>query len=116
MPHIILEHTQNLNSEINYQELFKALTDNLTELGIVTNNKAIKCRYNACHEYYLADPKDIYIHLEIGLLEGRAAEKLIELGQKSKEILQSFFASETKSHPECFSVEIREINRTFYQH
>ena len=74
MPHIHLEHTDNIHTT-DIMGLFISLQDILIELADV---KAKNCKSRAIHfnNYHIGscDINEGFVHLEINILEGRSDE------------------------------------------
>ena len=115
MPHIILEHSNNVKDIVNYQAFFKQVTEIMLELEIVPNADGIKSRFIKAEEFYLNQEDNIYIHLQLSLLKGRDKAKLQNLGKKIKELMQQRFSTAFQEFSNSFSVEIREIDSEIYQ-
>ena len=115
MPHVILEHSNNVEDVINYQDFFKDLIDIMLDLKIISDANTVKSRFIAAKEYYLHQENNIYIHLQLSLLAGRDKVKLQELGKKTKELMENIFTISYQKYKNSFSVEIREIDGEIYQ-
>jgi len=114
MPHIILEHSNNVKEQTDYKEFFNSAVNKMIDLGIVADSSSIKCRFIKPTEYFLSDPENIFIHLQISLLAGRDRDRLQALSREMKELLQNNFKQSLASHPDSFSVEIREMDKDLY--
>ena len=115
MPHIILEHTPNIKDKIIYADLFKDMINKMTELKIVADGNAVKCRFYESENYYLINKKAFFIHAEISLLDGRSEHQLQAMGVELKKIMHKYFVKSNEDNPNLFSLEIREINKSLYQ-
>ena len=116
MPHIILEHSDNIPDQINYQNLFAQLHQILNQdLDVPIN--AIKSRRYISKDHYIANgnSKNFFIHLQISLLAGRTEEKLQKCAKNAKLALHVFFKQSNQLSETSFSVEIRQMDPNLYQ-
>ncbi len=116
MPHIILEHSDNLLDQVNYKKLFSDLHILLNKV-INVPISAIKTRQYISQNHFIADGNEnnIFIHLQISLLSGREHEKLESCADLAKQKLHDFFPKTTAKSPQSFSVEIREMEPKLYR-
>ena len=114
MPHIKLEHTENI--ELNkIQRVFNQLRNILVEnAGVKEEN--CKCKAIQIPVYAVGNEDDLrhFYHLEISLLKGRSTEVRRKIGQKSLESLKEYFSDNNGKCIKQFSIEIREINTENY--
>ena len=115
MPHIILEKSNNVTEEKDSNILFKEAIELMLNDGIIPNPNCVKCREIKAENSFLYDQSDKYIHLTLSLLEGRDPEKLKSIAKKLKNLAEKFFPETSKTHPHAFSLEVREIDKNFYQ-
>ena len=109
MPHIKLEHTENIEPMI-IKPLFKQLRIILMEnAGVKEEN--CKCKSILIPVYAVGDRvgSKRFFHLEILLLKGRPQKVRQKIGQKSLQILQKCFMKGNERDLNQFSVEIREM-------
>jgi len=94
MPHIIIEHQNEANAEIDLNNLSKTLHNYLAEHETI-NKAAIKTRSIAVDNVYVGEDSDAnkFIHITLLLLAGRSLElkeQIIEnLYTKTKEIINN---------------------------
>ena len=76
MPHFILEHSANLDDELNLSGLFATLTETAVATGVFPL-AGIRCRAHRCEHYHLADgnPDFGFVHLQIKLGAGRTDQE-----------------------------------------
>ena len=110
MPHIRLEHTQNLDADFA-KLVFKQLRTIIIDVtGVKEENCKCKAIYIPIYQTGSDDLKKI-IHLEISILKGRSDNVIQQIGKKSLDVLMKYF---NKENQDQFSVEIKEINRNNY--
>jgi len=109
MPHIKLEHTENIDINL-IKSAFKQLRDILVEnAGVKEEN----CKCKSIQILDISDDLRHFYHLEISLLKGRSKEIRKIIGQKSLESVREIFSFSSRSNKH-FSLEIREINPEDY--
>ena len=109
MPHIKLEHTENVESS-KFEHVFKKLINVLIENAEVKKENC-KCKTIQIPIYQMgSDNLGYYYHLEISLLKGRPEDVRQTIGQKSLQILQDYFTDNKGKYIKQLSVEIREMN------
>ena len=114
MPHIKLEHTENIDPDL-IKPVFKKLKVILIKnAGVKKDNCKCKAIQIPIYEVGSDDASEHFYHLEISLLKGRSEEVRGKIGKKSLQILQDFFTVNNGEHIKKFSVEIREINPNDY--
>ena len=114
MPHIKLEHTENIELS-TIKSIFKQLRIILME-NISTKEENCKCKAILIPVYAVGNDCDSkhYYHLEISLLKGRSQEVRKKVGQKSFQVLQDRFMKNNEGVLNQFSVEIREMDPRYY--
>ena len=115
MPHITIEKSKNVQDNINCESFFKEAIDSMVENEIIPNPYCVKCRTIKLENDFLYNESDIFIHIKVDLLAGRAKEKLQLLGKSIKALIEKHAPLSAKSHPNCFSVEVREMDKEIYQ-
>ena len=114
MPHIKLEHTENIDLDLIKPAFKKLKVILMKNAGVKKNNCKCKAIQIPIYEVGSDDSSEHFYHLEISLLEGRSEEVRGKIGKKSLQILQDYFADESSGNVKNFSVEIREINPSDY--
>ena len=113
MPHIYLEHTKNIKTEIKY-DLYETIILHLSKT-INIKPKNCKCRSIERIKFYIGDIKAKgFIHLTIKILEGRNEKKINNIGKQLLKLLQLYFKEDLKVNSFQLSVEIQEIKKTNY--
>ena len=115
MPHIKLEHTNNITADI-ILKLFNNLKTILIDVaGIKKENCKCKAIYIPIYQTGTSDDLHNFMHLEISILEGRSEKVLQHIGEQSLQILKKHFrGGETQNNSNQYSVEIREIKQNNY--
>jgi len=114
MPHIKLEHTENVSIN-SIKHIFKKLIFILLDNTSVKGNNC-KCKSIQIPVYAngLEANSKHYYHLEISLLKGRSKDIIEKIGQQSLQVLKDFFTNQNGKMVKQFSVEIRDINPDCY--
>ena len=114
MPHIKLEHTENISSNL-IKPVFKKLIVILMENASIKEENC-KCKAIRIPVYAIGievDPTHFF-HLEISLLKGRSEDVKEKIGQKSLQVLKDYFTNQNRKKVEQFSVEVRDVNPNYY--
>ncbi len=111
MPHFIIEATDNLRSEIDFQPLFAEIHTYLAGTGIFPLG-GIRSRVHWVNVYRMADGKedDAFIHITLKIGAGRSVETLKPVGEQVFKILTSFFEPLFAKRYLALSFEICEIH------
>ncbi|MAZ39747.1 MAG: hypothetical protein CMF49_06465 [Legionellales bacterium] len=111
MPHVILEYSDNLNTDPkNFVDLFKQLNAFLAE-KLPADITACKSRAVACQHFCIADGQDkdkVFIHVNIKILSGRDEIHIKTVAQQVHKQLINYFAN-ISSQKIMISVEISTI-------
>ena len=114
MPHLRLEYSDNIQSNIS-PSLFKKLISILNKAaGAKSENckaRAIKIK-NFC--IGSDNKKEGFVHLEINILKGRTEKIKNQICQESLIIIKSYFQRVKGLDHIQFSLEIREMQRANY--
>ncbi len=115
MPHAILEHSQNIIESVDPHELFRRLHEIMTTAGPFALDD-IKSRIYVSDHFYIADgnPHNAFVHLSIGVLEGRDPQVLEAVGEGVLGLLRETYAESLESLACQITVEIREMPRARY--
>jgi len=112
MPHIKLEHTENVQWKNPIQDIFPKLQTVLIQHARV---KPENCKSRATElKYFYCTGNSRhggFIHLEISLLSGRDAEVKTKIGKECRQIIQSFIENIAEIQ---VSVELRDMDRNGY--
>ena len=114
MPHLTLEYTKNLESEMSFDDLFPRLHQALVDVAAIPIGNC-KSRARRLDNYYIAGggPQHAFVHLAIRLMEGRSVELKRNIGRGCLEVLQELCCSPAGLELQI-TVEIQDIERTTY--
>ena len=110
MPHIIIEHNTEANSELDLMNISKSLHFNLAEFPTIKLS-AIKTRTHEVKNVFIGEEStpNKFIHITLLLLEGRSKEL-------KEEIIKSLFDSATSlvnNSDYTVTVETRDLGTYF---
>jgi 5-carboxymethyl-2-hydroxymuconate isomerase len=113
MPHLTLEYTSNLPRAVAGPELFGRLHGILADVGGIEMRNC-KSRALGYDTFLVGDGGDevAYVHLDVRILEGRAADVRREVGRQILETLRAAYDADTRSMQ--VTVEIRDMSRELY--
>ena len=108
MPHIKLEHTENVQWKTPIQDIFLKLQTVLIQHARV-KPKNCKSRAMELKIFHCAGKSHSggFIHLEISLLSGRDEEVKTKIGKECRQIIQSFIENIAEIQ---VSVELRDMD------
>jgi 5-carboxymethyl-2-hydroxymuconate isomerase len=111
MPHLILEYSANLASEIDAPQLMERLARAAASTGVFPL-AGIRVRCHPVEEYYVADghADNAFLHLLIRLGHGRDVETRKRAGQVVFDALCDHLAPIYARRPLAISMEIVEIH------
>ena len=112
MPHVKLEHTENIRWKNPIQDIFPKLQTVLIQHARVKPENC-KSRAMELKLFYCTGNSRSggFIHLEISLLSGRTEEVKKNIGKECHQIIQSFIENIADIQ---VSVELRDMDRNGY--
>jgi 5-carboxymethyl-2-hydroxymuconate isomerase len=113
MPHLIVEHSNNLRENIDHSILLEGLHQIMT---LVTGSNSVKSRL-VCHEQFrvgTGEGNRAFIHVTILLLAGRDNVLKKELGERVLNFLKEEFALSFQLLSCDFSVAFEDMNSEGY--
>ena len=112
MPHIKLEHTENVQWKTPIQDIFLKLQTVLIQHARVKPENC-KSRAMELKDFHCTGKSRLggFIHLEISLLSGRTEEVKTNIGKECSRIIQSFIENIAEIQ---VSVELRDMDRNGY--
>jgi 5-carboxymethyl-2-hydroxymuconate isomerase len=115
MPHLTLEYTNNVGSEIDFHEIFTAFHGILVDVGSIDIGNC-KSRAILLDDYLIGagSPKGAFVHLEVRLLEGRSVDVKREMGSRFLELLGEYFATPLAKSELQITVQIMEMQKDGY--
>ena len=116
MPHIVVEHSNNILESINLSEIGKSIHNIFIEVSDTFKMHTLRTRV-VSDDYYMADGGDhCFVHLNIELIAGRADEIKQGLIDKTIAYLNEYFASSISEKGCIISIELREINPNLFKY
>ena len=115
MPHLRLEHSDNLVGTLNPRELFTQLHAVLITLETF-NPVDLKSRCLPVHDAQVGDGSgnSSFAHLEVSLLAGRDVSVRQRVAHLCLRAMEAHFAAALTSQDCQLSVEVREMERASY--
>ena len=108
MPHIVIEHSDNLTNQIKESAISKATYQVVVDSGLFSP-EAVKARSVVYSDYVLPENAENFIHITVSILGGRDVVTRKELGD-------AVFSAARVCVPECekLSVNIHEMSKDTY--
>lgn len=115
MPHLTLEYSPNVLVESDFTDLFRKLHAILAQTGGIRLENC-KSRAYLAQEFFIGSGAQAsgFIHLDIRFLEGRPNEIKRAIGQETRDALMEWFQSSVEALDLQITVEVRDIERSFY--
>ncbi|SCA62565.1 Uncharacterized protein SCG7109_AB_00370 [Chlamydiales bacterium SCGC AG-110-M15] len=113
MPHLIFEHSSNIQEDIHYPDLLKSLHEIVSQLSVPS---AIKSRA-ICHDHFRVgngEPDRAFVHITVLLLTGRDHTQKKKLGEDLLSFLKEKFSLSYKNLNCDFTIAVEDINRDVY--
>jgi len=111
MPHLVVEHSANLESRVDLDALVRAIHEAALATGIFPE-KGIRTRTARRQQYRIADghPDNAFVHLVIRIGHGRDLETKKRAGAAIFRALCDALAADQAAHPLALSCEIQELD------
>jgi 5-carboxymethyl-2-hydroxymuconate isomerase len=115
MPHLTLEHSDNLPATVDVPAVLRRLHETLGALGPY-RPAHIRSRAVARDTFVVGDgaPGAVFAHVEVAILSGRDPEVRRGTGESLLVVLREGFAAVYADRPCSLSVEVREMERATY--
>lgn len=115
MPHLLLEHTDNLAAPLDHRAVLAELHEVMAKTGEF-KEADIKGRIAAYARHHVGDgdPKRVYAHLTVSIMSGRSLEFRKRLSADLLAVLRRAFARSYDERPCDLTVDIREMVRETY--
>jgi 5-carboxymethyl-2-hydroxymuconate isomerase len=115
MPHLVLEHSDNLAEPLETAKLLQKLHEALLPLGPFEMSQ-IKSRVITYQEYRVGvgAKESVFVHLTVSVLSGKTIEKRKQIADRMSEVLSEAFAATYAERPCDITVDIREMERETY--
>ena len=109
MPHIVMEHSDNLTQAVKDTQLLKALHQQVVDSGLFSP-EAVKARSMAYSDYVLPDGGEQFAHITCAILDGRNEAQRMALSEAL-----FFCAKDHLPDGVKLSVNIHEMNKATYK-
>jgi 5-carboxymethyl-2-hydroxymuconate isomerase len=111
MPHVTMEYSANLESQVDMTEVCKLVHATGLETGLFELG-AVRVRALRADHYAVADllPENSFIDVSIRIGLGRSDEDKKRLGQAISDAMIEFLAPQLAEPHFALSIEVREIN------
>lgn len=115
MPHLTLEYSGNVPVDSDFDALFRKLHAILAETGGIRLENC-KSRAYVARDFLVGSGNEAsgFIHLDVRFLEGRATDIKQAMGQEMSAALMAWFQSPVDTMDLQITVEIQDIERSFY--
>ena len=115
MPHLILEHSDNLVVPFDHRALFRELHTTLQATGEFRLEQ-MKSRAIAEGRTFVGagEPGNIFAHLRVYILSGRSLELRQRIAAELLAVLQRWLAASVAGRPSDITVDVREMVRETY--
>ena len=115
MPHLTLEHSDNLPAPVDFGALFASLHEALVEIGSFRladlKSRAVP---RPCFRVGAGSPESVFVHLTVAIFAGRPPAQQQEIGERLLAILKAAFEPAWIERPCDITVELREMRREGY--
>ncbi|HII3800882.1 5-carboxymethyl-2-hydroxymuconate Delta-isomerase [Pasteurella multocida] len=113
MPHFIVEATENLRDDVDWQPLFKQVHDYLANTGIFPLG-GIRSRVHWVDVYRMADgiEDDAFVHITLKIGAGRDEVSLKPVGEQVFTLLTNYFQPLFEKRYFALSFEMAELHPT----
>ncbi len=110
MPHFILEHSANIEEQLNVAGLFETLTDTAVATGVFPL-AGIRCRAHRCDHYHVANgnPEFGFVHLQVKLGPGRTEQEKQGAAEAIFEALKNHLQPLYEQQGLAISFEMNEL-------
>ncbi|WP_028303404.1 5-carboxymethyl-2-hydroxymuconate Delta-isomerase [Oceanospirillum maris] len=111
MPHFIVEYSDNLHEQLDFQSLFKSLHEYVVSTGAFPLG-GVRSRAIRCYDYRVADGRDDFSFLNLNLKIGHGRDMALkqEVANKVFEILCDWMTPITDSRYCQISFEMTELD------
>ena len=111
MPHLIIEHSGNLQDRVDLSSLVTQIHSAALATGVFPE-KGLRTRLVSRLDYLIADgdPDNAFVHLVIRIGSGRNLETRRRAGEEIFQALCQALATDQEKNPLALSCEIQEID------
>ncbi len=113
MPHLVIQYSSNLQSDIELQTLCDRLYQVMIESGIFPL-AGIRVRASSCDAYCIADlkPDNTFVDMVLRIGEGRSDEEKSAVGEHLMQVASEYCESLLADARIMLSLEIVEISKS----
>jgi len=111
MPHLIVEYSENLASDLDARAMMKQIADAAISTGVFPV-AGLRGRCFPAKDYWVADghPDNAFLHLTVKVGHGRDIETRRRAGETIFKALCDFFADISARRPLALSMEMIEFH------
>ena len=111
MPHIIVEHSENLAKRLHISGLLKALHEAALKSGVFPVG-GLRTRAVMRSDYVIADdhPDNAFIHVTVRIGHGRDLVTKRQVGEQLMSTLSNYLTEIFQTMPLAISLEMQEID------
>jgi len=109
MPHIVIEYSDNLKTDLETSELTKKLHKAVVEFGLF-EPASVKARSLEYSDFVLTGAASSFIHVTVSILSGRTVEQRNALNDAVFKVISTAVPAAEK-----ISSDIREMNAETYK-
>ena len=111
MPHFVVEYSENLHEQLDFQELFSSLHQYIVSTGHFPL-AGVRSRAIKCHDYRIADGRDDFSFLNLNLKIGHGRDMTLKkvVAEQVFSILTDWMKSITDNQYCQISFEMTELD------
>jgi uncharacterized protein len=115
MPQLVLDYSGNVGQEVDFERLFEGLHQALADAAGV-DVAACKSRAMRRETFRVGEgvAGQAFVHMEVGLLSGRTAEKKRDIAAVCLDVLALHYAESLERLDLQLTVEVRDMDRPGY--
>ncbi|MHB1221711.1 MAG: 5-carboxymethyl-2-hydroxymuconate Delta-isomerase [Gammaproteobacteria bacterium] len=116
MPQLVLEYSSNVIEKDDLTKLLKKINHFLTD-SLPADLAACKGRAFERDVYCVSDgdARHAFVHVHLKVMAGRTYEKLNDVGNGLMSLLQEYFQTSAKQLALQMSLEIQELQKTYFK-
>lgn len=112
MPHMTLEYTENIESEINVNDLLKKMNASLISHEGLFSPQGIRSRAIKLTDYLVGDGtnNDAFVHVTLKIASGRTKEAKKNVFDHLFQVMQDYFDGVSSDNHVTISLEFSELD------
>lgn len=116
MPQLMLEYSSNIVEKNGLMPLLQKINHFLAE-SLPADLAACKSRATERDVYCVSDgnPQHAFVHAHLKIMAGRTPEKLNKVGNDFLALLQEYFQASSQQLALQISLEIQELQKTYFK-